>query len=110
MPVIKLPQYRKLPCYPCPHNSSCCNYGTDLTQSETEQIIEAKGLGAVVASGDGYRTAVVAGQCIFVKDNTCSIHGESYYPVVCRGFPWVNDTGGPYEGDITICPEPKDIL
>jgi hypothetical protein len=34
------------------------------------------------------------------------IHGEAYYPAVCRGFPWTDaETGGPYEFDRTICPE-----
>ena len=27
-----------LPCYPCPHGSSCCAYGTSLTDSEAAAI------------------------------------------------------------------------
>ena len=53
-----------------------------------------------------WRTRVRRGRCVFLKDNVCTIHAESYYPAVCRGFPWIDaETGGPYEYDRTICPE-----
>jgi hypothetical protein len=43
---------------------------------------------------------------VFLKDNLCTIHTQSFYPAVCRGFPWTDaETGGPYEYDRTICPE-----
>ena len=53
-----------------------------------------------------WRTRVRRGRCVFLKDNVCTIHAQSYYPAVCRGFPWIDaETGGPYEYDRTICPE-----
>jgi hypothetical protein len=49
---------------------------------------------------------VRAGRCVFLRDNVCTIHGQSYYPAVCGGFPWIDaETGGPYEYDRTICGE-----
>lgn len=53
-----------------------------------------------------WRTRVRARRCVFLRNNECTIHGESYYPLVCRSFPWTDaETGGPYESDQTICPE-----
>ncbi len=53
-----------------------------------------------------WRTRVKGGRCVFLRDNVCTIHAESHYPAVCRGFPWTDaETGGPYEYDRTICPE-----
>jgi Fe-S-cluster containining protein len=53
-----------------------------------------------------WRTRVRRRRCVFLKENVCTIHGRSYYPAVCRGFPWTDaETGGPYEYDRTICPE-----
>ena len=53
-----------------------------------------------------WRTRVRNRRCVLMQDNRCLIHGEAYYPAVCRGFPWTDaETGGPYEFDRTICPE-----
>ena len=52
------------------------------------------------------RTRVRKGRCILFRDGGCTIHSKSYYPAVCRGFPWTDaETGGPYEFDVSICGE-----
>jgi Putative zinc- or iron-chelating domain len=96
-----------LPCFPCPHRSACCAYGATVTDEEAAAIIAAHGDGKVFRSRWGeWRTRVKRGRCVFFENNTCLIHGRSYYPAVCRGFPWTDsETGGPYEYDQTICPE-----
>jgi hypothetical protein len=37
------------------------------------------------------------------RDGGCTIHDKSYYPAMCRGFPWTDETGARYEYDVTIC-------
>lgn len=55
---------------------------------------------------DEWRTRVRNGRCVFLVQNSCTLHGQPEYPAVCRGFPWTDaDHGGPYEFDRTICPE-----
>jgi Putative zinc- or iron-chelating domain len=99
--------YPTLPCYPCPHASSCCAYGTTLTDEEAAAIAARHGPSTVYRTRWGeWRTRVRNRRCVFFRDNVCSIHAEGYYPAVCRGFPWTDaETGGPYEFDRTICPE-----
>jgi Fe-S-cluster containining protein len=98
---------RPLPCYPCPHASACCSWGTTLSDEEAAAITVAHGGDKVFWARWGeWRTRVKGKRCVFLKDNQCSIHGESYYPAVCRGFPYTDaETGGPYLYDQTICPE-----
>ena len=98
---------KSLPCFPCPHASQCCSWGATITLRELVQIVEHAGLDAITnGDPDEYRTAVVDGHCVFLRDNVCTIHGQPFYPAVCRGFPFVDaEHGGPYEGDVTICPE-----
>ena len=98
----------KLPCFPCPHGSHCCNWGSAVVADEPDQIRAAHGDAALVWDEEEseWRTSVVNGTCFFQKDNGCSIHDKPYYPRICRGFPWVDgDKGGPYLYDLTICPE-----
>ena len=96
-----------LPCFPCPHHSACCTYGTTVSPTEAKAIIADHGEGKVYLNRWGeWRTRVKEGKCVFVVDNGCSIHNQPYYPVVCRGFPWTDaETGGPYEFEQEICPE-----
>lgn len=98
---------RPLPCFPCPHHSACCRYGTTVTEAEVHAIVAEHGPGTVYQRPDGeWRTRVRKGYCVFLKDNVCTIHGRPYYPEVCKCFPWTDaETGGPYEFDQTICPE-----
>ena len=57
------------------------------------------------AGESGARACVAAGAPSWCE-NSCELHAEPYYPLVCRGFPWIDsETGGPYEFDRTICPE-----
>src|SRR5687768_2340281 len=100
-------EFPRLPCYPCPHGSACCAYGATVTEAEAAAIIAAHGEGKVYRTRWGeWRTRIKGKRCVFLVDNACSIYRESYYPAVCRGFPWVDsETGGPYEYDRTICPE-----
>lgn len=97
---------KTLPCFPCPHRAACCNFGSSLTDEEAEQVRAAHGDDAVRYVVDEWRTAVVDGRCVFLAENTCDIYKEPYYPAICRGFPWIDgQTGSPYDGDPTICPE-----
>ena len=99
--------FPSLPCYPCPHHSACCAYGTTLSDDEAEAIIAERGEGMVYQDRYGdWRTRVLKGRCVFLANNVCTIYDKSYYPEVCRGFPWLDaETGGPYEFDRDICPE-----
>ncbi len=105
MHVSALPD---LPCFPCPHRSACCFWGASITDDERAQI-EARFGAAFVAWSEeesGYRTAMKDGRCVFLADNRCTVHGEEFYPSMCRNFPTRNLSGdGPYEHDVSICPE-----
>jgi len=96
-----------LPCYPCPHQASCCAYGTTVTDAEAAAIEAALGPGRVYRLKSGeWRTRVEKSRCVLYVDGGCQIHGQPFYPQVCRGFPWKDaETGGPYEFDRTICGE-----
>jgi hypothetical protein len=100
-------EFPKLPCWPCPHASACCAYGSTLSDEEAELIAAHHGREFIYRTRWGeWRTRVKQGRCVFLQDNSCSIHAKPYYPTVCRGFPWTDaETGGPYEYDQTICPE-----
>jgi Fe-S-cluster containining protein len=78
-----------------------------LGEDEAEVIAREHGGDVVYQTRWGeWRTRVRQGRCVFLLENRCTIHGRSYYPAVCRGFPWTDaETGGPYEYDRTICPE-----
>ncbi len=96
-----------LPCYPCPHNASCCAYGTTVSEPEAAALRARYGEDRIYRTRWGeWRTRVRKGRCVFYADGGCSIHADPQYPAVCRGFPWTDaETGGPYEFDQTICPE-----
>jgi len=96
-----------LPCYPCPHNATCCAYGTTVSEAEARAIVAEFGDGKVYRTWWGeWRTRVRGGRCVFYVGGGCQIHDRSYYPAVCRGFPWTDaETGGPYPYDRTICLE-----
>jgi hypothetical protein len=104
MSEIKLPE---LPCHPCPHRATCCAHGTTLTDDEADAIARHFGTAAVYRRTDGeWRTRVRDGRCVLYVDGGCAVHDRTYYPAVCRGFPWLDaETGGPYEFDRTICGE-----
>ncbi len=99
--------FPQLPCFPCPHRAACCAYGATVSEEEAAAIIADHGDGKVYRTRWGeWRTRIKAGRCVFFVDGGCAIHARSYYPAVCRGFPWRDaETGGPYEYDRTICPE-----
>jgi hypothetical protein len=96
-----------LPCFPCPYDSSCCAYGTTVSDEEAAAIEAEHGQGFVYKTRWGeWRTHVRKKRCVFHRDGGCSIHNKSYYPAVCRSFPWIDaETGGRYEWDVTICGE-----
>lgn len=97
--------FPSLPCHPCPFNSSCCNYGTTLSDEEAAQIEGQHGPGLVYQTRWGeWRTRVRKGKCSMFQQGGCSIHAKPYYPTLCAAFPWTDgDTGGRYEYDVTIC-------
>lgn len=98
-------------CYPCPHSSICCSWGSSLEPDEAEGIKKEYSEDYIVLTGDPtdpIRTAVRNGSCVFKilePGGGCSIHDKPYYPKICRGFPDSDGKDGPYLGDITICPE-----
>lgn len=100
-------EHPPLPCFPCPHGSACCSWGVTLSDEEAAAISAAHGDQTVYQTRWGeWRTRIRNRRCVFLVDNRCTIHGQPYYPAVCRCFPWTDaETGGPYEYDQTICPE-----
>jgi hypothetical protein len=96
-----------LPCFPCPYDASCCAYGTSLSDAEAAAIEADHGPGLTYRTRAGdWRTRVKNKRCALYRDGGCTIHDRSYYPAVCRGFPWVDaETGGRYQYDVTICGE-----
>jgi hypothetical protein len=97
-----------LPCFPCPHRSACCFWGTDLSEIEAEALGCRYGYDKLRfdAEGGGWRTRVVGHRCVFLGNNCCLIHDDPHYPAVCREFPWADaETGGPYRGELEACPE-----
>lgn len=96
-----------LPCFPCPHASACCAYGTTVDEREARALRARHGERVIYRNRWGeLRTRVVGGRCVFFRDGVCSIHDDPAYPAICRGFPFVlGDTGEPYPYDRTICPE-----
>lgn len=96
-----------LPCFPCPHASACCAYGTTLSEREAAELRTRHGEGTIYRTRWGaLRTRVVRGRCVFFADGACSIHDDPAYPAICRGFPFtLGDGDEPYPYDETICPE-----
>ncbi|MBM4187767.1 MAG: hypothetical protein FJ206_10715 [Gemmatimonadetes bacterium] len=78
-----------------------------MSEDEAAAIERDFGAGKVYRTRWGeIRTRVRGGRCVFFVDGGCAVHDRTYYPSVCRGFPWVDaETGGPYQYDRTICPE-----
>ena len=107
MPRLEAAVHPRLPCYPCPYDSSCCAYGTTVTPEEAAAIEQHHGPGLVYETRWGeWRTRVRAKRCALYRDGGCSIHDKPYYPAMCGAFPWIDpETGGPYEWDVTICGE-----
>lgn len=99
--------FPSLPCYPCPYGSSCCAYGTTLSEEEARAIEANHGPNLVYQNRWGeWRTRVRKNRCVLFRDGGCSIHDKTYYPQMCAAFPWTDpETGGPYEYDVTICGE-----
>ncbi|MFN7145859.1 MAG: hypothetical protein ACK4YP_18935, partial [Myxococcota bacterium] len=75
---------KSLPCFPCPHRSICCSWGSSLTDEEARHIRDNHGEAAVVRGEDEWRTAVVDGRCVFRAEHGCGIHDAAYYPAICR--------------------------
>ncbi|HET9425738.1 MAG TPA: hypothetical protein VFO55_10235 [Gemmatimonadaceae bacterium] len=96
-----------LPCFPCPYAASCCAHGTSLSAEEAAAVTADFGPGLVYQTRWGeWRTRVRNRRCVLFRDGGCSIHDKSYYPAVCRGFPWTDaETGGRYLYDVSICGE-----
>jgi hypothetical protein len=98
-------QFPSLPCFPCPYSASCCAHGTTLTDQEAAAVTADFGPGLVYRTRWGeWRTRIRNRRCVLFRDGGCSIHDKSYYPAVCRGFPWTDaETGGRYLYDVSIC-------
>jgi Fe-S-cluster containining protein len=98
-----------LPCFPCPHKSACCRWGTYLSQDEATALMDVWGPDYVYFHEDDgeWRTQVKDGRCMFMADGGCSIHKHKHYPRVCRIFPRRDgrDESLPEAHDAAICPE-----
>ena len=97
----------KLPCYPCPHLSSCCAYGATLSPREAKAIARRFGKDRIYLTRWGeWRTRVKNKRCVFLSDNSCTLHSSDVYPGTCRGFPWtLADGTTPYPYPKNICGE-----
>jgi len=107
---------RDLPCFPCPHRSVCCKYGTALTPGEGRALLAEFGEDYVFydndpagmwGAGQEFRTQTWNGRCAFHKDGGCMIHGHPHYPSMCRLFPFkdARNLALPHAYDATLCPE-----
>lgn len=78
-----------------------------VSEEEAAEIEANHGSGLVYKTRSGeWRTRVRNKRCAMFRDGGCSIHDRSYYPSLCRAFPWTDgETGGRYEYDVTICGE-----
>lgn len=110
-----------LPCYPCPHESSCCSQGTTLTPEEARVLREEFGPHSVeylseeeiaargwsVGAQNVWATAVHGGKCWFLLGNACAIHEHPSYPITCQTFPWSDPhlPELPAAWDADLCPE-----
>ena len=95
-----------LPCYPCPHQASCCAYGTTVSDEEAAAIEAERGPGLVYRTRWGeWRTRVRNRRCVLFQHGGCTIYDKPYYPTQCRGFPWTDGDGERYVYDVTICGE-----
>ena len=66
--AIALPRLvRPLPCFPCPHNSVCCRWGTYLSVEEASVLLAEFGKDFVYWNTDDeeWRTQVKNGRCAF---------------------------------------------
>ena len=100
---------RDLPCYPCPHNSICCRFGTYLTEQEGLSLLKEFGSDFIYrdTDRDEWRTQVWNGRCVFFADGGCKIHRHPQYPSVCAKFPWADGRKPDLLAawDAAICPE-----
>ncbi len=105
--IVRLIKNRPLPCSPCPHQSACCAYGTSLTPREAKVLLRAHGPETVyLTRWKEWRTRVRGGRCVFLVENSCTLHDSPSYPAVCRGFPLTDGSGKkPYGPYTDICPE-----
>ena len=71
----------RLPCYPCPHESSCCAYGTSLTKREARALRKRYGDTHVYETRWGeWRTRIKGGRCVFLHENSCILHADPGFP------------------------------
>jgi Fe-S-cluster containining protein len=97
-----------LPCQRCPHGSACCFHGTSVTDEERDAIRREHGPAFLRfnAAESVWRTALRNGRCVFLSEQGCQIHAKSYYPEVCRGFPfYAGKTQEPYAFPVDECGE-----
>jgi len=119
-----LPLYipEKLPCYPCPHKSRCCTYGTTLTHTEAHNLAKTFGSRAVtyldphelksrgwfdeLPKRGMWATTLHGDRCSMLQGNKCIAHNHSHYPKACRAFPYHDPFEPlPQASDAPLCPE-----
>lgn len=102
-----------LPCFPCPHRSKCCRWGTYLSEKEAWDLSEEFGRNFVYWDADDkeHRTQVKDGRCAFYdkKLGGCTIHDHPHFPQACHLFPHRDgrDVSLAPAADATLCPEVK---
>jgi len=96
-----------LPCFPCPHNSVCCKWGTYLSPEEAKALLSDYGPEFIYWSEDDkeWRTQVKDGRCSFWSGG-CQIHAHKFYPRVCHIYPWEDGRTPtlPSAHDADMCP------
>src|ERR1043166_5343150 len=100
------PPFPPLPCFPCPHQSACCAYGTTLSEDEARAIAADHGKEKIFRTCGGERRPRASRRrCVFLPNTPCSIYTQPSLPAMSASLRWVNaESGGPYEFDRTICP------
>jgi Fe-S-cluster containining protein len=102
------PKNNQLPCFPCPHRSACCRWGTWLTEEEGWKIF-TKYPDKVYFDEDvkNWRTQIWDGRCVFYNNGGCTIHNEDFYPSSCKDFPYKDMRNPllPRAFDAITCPE-----
>ena len=109
----------EVPCFPCPHKSVCCKYGTALTREEGEVLFTEFGGNFVFydsdpkvkwGAGKEFRTQTWNGRCAFHQAGGCLIHEHPHYPLMCRIFPFkdARNPALPRAYDAALCPEVAD--
>ncbi|VVB54769.1 Putative zinc- or iron-chelating domain protein [uncultured archaeon] len=95
---------KKWKCHVC---GNCCRLREIEVTVEDKKKLDAAGFPDAYI-GDKMRR--VNGKCVFLKDDKCSIHKESYRPEICGEFPFFCMYGMEYMKVVSFCPATEEFL